>query len=110
MKYSYVAERLVSLFTYAAATCIQLITFAFIGDDCRGPGAEFPGGCSNYEHIVNSRFYFLFVAEFLLLVGLLTLNKWKPIRPAYRILFLAGFCIFLAMGESFVFMPPLPLK
>ncbi len=67
-----VGEKLSFIACYCFATLAQFCSsYLWIGQDCRGPGAAFPGGCREYTATVTSRFHALFLIQLLLLVLLL---------------------------------------
>ncbi len=106
-----VGEQLTVVALYCLVTLYQFcLSYIWIGDDCRGPGAAFPGGCREYTATVTSRFHALFLVQFLLLVLLFFIFLRRCVERKYRLLALVLYILFLFFGQLLVYLPPLPAK
>ncbi len=106
-----VGEQLGFIVCYCIATLVEFCSsYIQIGQDCRGPGAAFPGGCREYTATVTSRFHALFFVQFLLLIVLVFIFRRQYVKRQYRLLALVLYALFLFFGQLLVYLPPLPAK
>jgi len=106
-----VIETIISSTIYGITTLYHFcLSYIWIGDDCRGPGAAYPGGCPAYSAAASFRYDLFFLSTLFLLIGLLTLFSRVNLARSYRIGLFLLYSVWLVFGPYLILLPPLPAK
>jgi hypothetical protein len=86
------------------------LSYIWVGDDCRGPGAVYPGGCRAYSAAASFRYDLFFLSTLLLLIGLLALFSRVSLARSYRLGLFLFYSVWLVFGPYLILLPPVPAK
>jgi hypothetical protein len=79
-----------------------------IDSQCRGAGASFPGGCSEYSQGANTQLTFFGLGGLALMLGLIWLMSARRLSKRTRRLLLIGYGLFMFFGPLILFVPAVP--
>lgn len=101
-------ERVFAVLLFFLIFPFGYLLWAWDTEDCRGPGAPYPGGCPEYSAVTESRFYLLCLLQVAFLVGIFAVRI--RMHRLHRLLLLVLYTLLLILGWSFIWLPPLPAK
>ena len=94
-------EKILYILIFCVGLLVQFVILIFSSDDCRGPGAAYPGGCPDFRKAFETATLYFFLLEFLILV-LLLFAKVK-LSPSVRLFILLIYSSIVLFGYPLIF-------